>query len=151
VHLPVKTLDQAIAIRDWLIANRTPLSAKKILTQFSACCNWAVKSQLIEDNPFEDMASDIKVPKGDSEETDINPFSVEERDRILLEITKTRTTYVAQASQLPNITITNAIAILKTKRDKRSLMPSAYRTSQKPKGDRNPHYSYKRELKLGRI
>ncbi len=54
------------AIRDWLIANRTPLSVKKILTQFSACCNWAVKSQMIEDNPFEDMV--IKVPKGDSEE-----------------------------------------------------------------------------------
>jgi integrase len=83
VHLPVKTLDKAIAIRDWLIANKSPLSAKKILTQFSACCNWAVKSQLIEDNPFEDMASDIKVPKGDREETDINPFSLEERDRII--------------------------------------------------------------------
>jgi integrase len=83
VHLPVKTLDKAVAIRDWLIANRSPLSAKKILTQFSACCNWAVKSQLIEDNPFADMASDIKVRHGDSEETDINPFSVEERDRIL--------------------------------------------------------------------
>ncbi|WP_414622044.1 Arm DNA-binding domain-containing protein [Calothrix sp. CCY 0018] len=80
VHLPVKTLDKAVAIRDWLIANRSPLSAKKILTQFSACCNWAVKSQIIEDNPFADMASDIKVRHGDSEETDINPFSVEERD-----------------------------------------------------------------------
>ncbi|PAX52041.1 site-specific integrase [Brunnivagina elsteri] len=83
VHLPMRTLDKAVAIRDWLIANKSPLSAKKILTQFSACCNWAVKSQLIEDNPFEDMASDIKVPKGDYEETDINPFSVEERDRII--------------------------------------------------------------------
>ncbi|WP_416350961.1 tyrosine-type recombinase/integrase [Rivularia sp. UHCC 0363] len=83
VHLPVKTLDKAVAIRDWLIANRSPLSAKKILTQFSACCNWAVKSQLIEDNPFADMASDIKVRHGNSEETDINPFNVEERDRIL--------------------------------------------------------------------
>ncbi|MGF1673888.1 MAG: Arm DNA-binding domain-containing protein, partial [Rivularia sp. (in: cyanobacteria)] len=83
VHLPVKTLDKAVAIRDWLIANRSPLSAKKILTQFSACCNWAVKSQLIEDNPFADMASDIKVRHGDSEETDINPFNVEERDRII--------------------------------------------------------------------
>jgi integrase len=83
VHLPVKTLDKAVAIRDWLIANRSPLSGKKILTQFSACCNWAVKSQLIEDNPFADMASDIKVPKGDYEEADINPFSVEERDRII--------------------------------------------------------------------
>ncbi|BAY34638.1 phage integrase [Nostoc carneum NIES-2107] len=82
-HLPVKTLDKAVAIRDWLIANKTPSSAKKILTQFSACCNWAVKSQLIKDNPFKDMASDIKVSKGDKEETDINPFSVEERDRII--------------------------------------------------------------------
>jgi integrase len=83
VHLPVRTLDKAIAIRDWLIANKSPLSAKKILTQFSACCNWAVKSQMIDDNPFEDMASDIKLPKGDAEETDINPFSLEERDRII--------------------------------------------------------------------
>jgi integrase len=40
------------------------------LTQFSACCDWAVKSQLIGENPFEGMASDIKVPKGDREETD---------------------------------------------------------------------------------
>jgi integrase len=80
VHLPVRTLDKAIAIRDWLVANKSPLSAKKILTQFSACCDWAVKSQMIAENPFEGMASDIKVPKGDREETDINPFSLEERD-----------------------------------------------------------------------
>jgi integrase len=80
VYLPVKTLDKAIAIRDWLVANKTPNSCKRILTQISACCNWAVKSQLIEDNPFKDMASDIKFPKGDYEETDINPFNLEERD-----------------------------------------------------------------------
>ena len=90
VHLPVKTLDKAVAIRDWLIANKSPLSAKKILTQFSACCNWAVKSQLIEENPFEDMASDIKVPKGDREETDINPFTVSERDCIIQAFKKNR-------------------------------------------------------------
>ena len=83
VHLPVRTLDKAIVIRDWLIANRSPLSAKKILTQLCACCNWAMKSDLIEENPFEGMASDVKLPKGDSQETDINPFSVEERDRII--------------------------------------------------------------------
>lgn len=80
VHLPVKTLDKAVAIRDWLIANKSPRSAKKILTQFSACCKWAAKSQLIDDNPFEGMASDIKLPKGNYEETDINPFSSQERD-----------------------------------------------------------------------
>jgi integrase len=45
---------------------------------------------LIEDNPFEDMASDIKLPKGDREETDINPFSLEERDRIILAFQENR-------------------------------------------------------------
>ncbi len=90
VYLPVKTLDKAVAIRDWLIANKSPLSAKKILTQFSACCNWAVKSQLIEDNPFENMASDIKLPKGNTEETDINPFTISERDRIIQAFKKNR-------------------------------------------------------------
>ncbi len=90
VYLPVKTLDKAIAIRDWLIANKTPNSCKRILTQISACCNWAVKSQLIEDNPFEDMASDIKLPKADYEETDINPFNLEERDRIILAFKENR-------------------------------------------------------------
>jgi hypothetical protein len=31
-----------------------------------------MKSQLIADNSFEDMAADIRVPKGDDEDTDIN-------------------------------------------------------------------------------
>lgn len=81
--LPAKFPGDAIAIRDWLIANKTPDATKRVLTQLSACCDWAMKSQLIADNPFEDMAADIRVPKGDDEDTDINPFSVEERDRII--------------------------------------------------------------------
>ncbi len=82
IELPVKTIGDgnAIAIRDWLIANKTPNTCKRILTQISACCDWAVKSQLIEKNPFEDMAGDIKIPKGEKEETDINAFTQEERD-----------------------------------------------------------------------
>ncbi|NJM22230.1 MAG: DUF3596 domain-containing protein [Richelia sp. RM2_1_2] len=83
VHLPFKTLDKAVAIRDWLIANKTPNSCKRILTQISACCDWAVKSGLIEENPFEDMATDIKIPKGSKEDADINAFTQEERDRII--------------------------------------------------------------------
>jgi integrase len=79
----VKSVNDAIAIRDWLIANKTPNTCKRILTQISACCDWAVKSNLIEKNPFEDMAGDIKIPKGEKEETDINAFTQEERDRII--------------------------------------------------------------------
>jgi integrase len=90
IELPVKSVGDAlakptggIAIRDWLIANKTPNTCKRILTQISACCDWAVKSQLIEKNPFEDMAGDIKIPKGEKEETDINAFTQEERDKII--------------------------------------------------------------------
>ncbi|NJL65353.1 MAG: DUF3596 domain-containing protein [Methylacidiphilales bacterium] len=72
IELPVKSVNDAIAIRDWLIANKTPNTCKRILTQISACCDWGVKSNLIEKNPFEDMAGDIKIPKGEKEETDIN-------------------------------------------------------------------------------
>lgn len=90
LSLPKKSIGDAlakptggIAIRDWLVANKPANSAKRILTQINACCDWAVKSQLIESNPFVGMAADIRVPKGESEDTDINPFSLEERDRII--------------------------------------------------------------------
>ncbi|MDJ0734889.1 MAG: DUF3596 domain-containing protein [Nostocaceae cyanobacterium] len=82
-HLPSKSIDDAVIIRDWLVANKTANSAKRILTQLSACCNWAVKSKLIANNPFIGMAVDIKIPKGESEDTDIDPFSLEERDKII--------------------------------------------------------------------
>ncbi|MGB3496357.1 MAG: DUF3596 domain-containing protein [Elainellaceae cyanobacterium] len=80
LRLPTRSLDDSVAIRDWLVANKTPNAVKRYLTQFSACCDWATKSQLISHNPFKGMAADIKIPKGDIEETDINPFSLEERD-----------------------------------------------------------------------
>ncbi|WP_238178472.1 Arm DNA-binding domain-containing protein [Calothrix sp. 336/3] len=83
IELPVKTVGDAIAIRDWLIANKTPNTCKRLLTQISACCDWAVKSGSIEKNPFEDMAGDIKIPKGEKEDTDINAFTQEERDKII--------------------------------------------------------------------
>lgn len=83
LKLPSKSLSEAVAIRDWLIANKTPNATKRLLTQFHACCDWAVKSHLIRENPFTGMAADIKTPKGSSEDTDIVPFTLEERDRII--------------------------------------------------------------------
>jgi integrase len=83
VYLPTKAIKDAVRIRDWLVANKTPDASKRMLTQFSACCKWAMKSKLIAENPFKDMAVDVKVPKGDDEDTDINPFTLEERDRII--------------------------------------------------------------------
>ena len=59
----------------------TPDAAKRCLTQIKACCNWAMEEGTIETNPFALMK--IKLPKGLSEEQDINPFSKEERDLII--------------------------------------------------------------------
>ncbi len=49
----------------------------------SACCKWAKKSGLIEADPFYGMASEIKLKKVSNEEVEIDPFSREERDRII--------------------------------------------------------------------
>lgn len=80
--LPTTNLAEAVAIRDWLIAHKPPTQVKKILTQFSACCNWAIDSRLIENNPFLKMTSKVRSPNK-TEDDDINPLSAEERDRII--------------------------------------------------------------------
>lgn len=75
-----QSLNNAVAIRDILVANNSPDTAKRLLTLLSACGKWAVKGGLIEANPFIDMASDIKLPKTSQ---NIDPFNVAERDAIL--------------------------------------------------------------------
>lgn len=84
-RLPFQSVDDAVAIRDWLVFD-TKLSqdvAKRLLVQLSASCNWAVKSKLIDANNFGELATDIKVQKGESEEGRIDPFTVQERDLII--------------------------------------------------------------------
>ncbi len=82
-NLPTQSLDNAPQIRDHLVAKLSPNAAKRTLTNISACCNWAVDSGLIKANPFAGMAEKVKLPKSESEESDINPFSREERDVII--------------------------------------------------------------------
>jgi integrase len=81
--LPTKNLDDAIAIRDHLIANLSPNAAKRTLTNINACCDWAVKSKLIESNPFLGMAAYVQIPKSEAAEYEINPFTKEERDAVI--------------------------------------------------------------------
>ncbi|ACK68615.1 integrase family protein [Gloeothece citriformis PCC 7424] len=80
--MPSTNLNDALIIRDWLLNNVSLKQSKKILIQLNACCNWAKKLNIISENPFAGMATDIKVTKKDEEEY-INPFTAEERDRIL--------------------------------------------------------------------
>lgn len=77
--LPSLDLADSIKIRDWLVSNKPPLQVKKILIQLNASCNWATESGLINSNPFKEMK--IKTKK--TEENDINPFTLEERDKII--------------------------------------------------------------------
>jgi integrase len=53
-------LKDAVAIRDWLLHNKSLYTAKFVLTHLSGCCEWAVESNLIESNPFAKMAQTIK-------------------------------------------------------------------------------------------
>jgi integrase len=83
-NLPSQSLDDAVAIRDWLTANLPPNAAKRVLTQLSACCDWALGSGLIKTNPFKGMATSVKLPKAQkSDDGDISPFSAQERDQII--------------------------------------------------------------------
>ena len=78
---PTRSLDEAPAIRDWLLINRTVGTAKRCITQLKACCKWSIKEGLIDTNPFGSMT--ISLPKGTDEEADVNPFSKQERDLII--------------------------------------------------------------------
>lgn len=82
-RLPTHDLEKAGEIRNFTVKHIPLGSAKDFLTRLSACCNWAISSGLITTNPFKGMPAEIKVPKSQSEDEDIDPFTAEERDVIL--------------------------------------------------------------------
>lgn len=81
--LPTTSLDDAVAIRDFLISNNSPYTTKRILTQINAACNWALKSKLIFANPFYGFAQEIHLTKNTADSADINPFSKQEMETII--------------------------------------------------------------------
>lgn len=80
---PHKLLADAQKIYAWIAENIPADSARRLLVQLSACCNWAIKNKLITTNPFNDLAREIEVKKTSTEDNDVNPFSKEERDAII--------------------------------------------------------------------
>ncbi|MEC4985244.1 MAG: DUF3596 domain-containing protein [Oscillatoria sp. PMC 1068.18] len=79
--LPTRSLDDALAIRDYLVVNLTPNAAKRCLTQLKACCNWAMEEGFIKLNPFASLK--VPIPQSASQEHDVNPFTKQERDLII--------------------------------------------------------------------
>jgi integrase len=82
--LPTHDLTQAGEIKDFALKTFPINSAKRLMIRLNACCKWAMQNGLIDGNPFNGMASDIKLPKSQkNEDGEINPFTAEERDSIL--------------------------------------------------------------------
>lgn len=79
--LPTKDLDKAQLILEYLLKTRPVGTVKRTIVQINACCNWALKSKLISENPFRGMAEEIKIAKNDSDK--IDPFTAKERDEII--------------------------------------------------------------------
>ncbi|MEO0535899.1 MAG: DUF3596 domain-containing protein [Cyanobacteria bacterium P01_A01_bin.123] len=83
--LPTHDLSRAYEIRDYVLKNIPLDSGKRFLTRLSACCELAIKSGVLAQNPFAGMAAEIKLPKSAKAEglNDIDPFSIAERDAII--------------------------------------------------------------------
>jgi integrase len=76
----------AVAVRDWAMRELTVDSAKRLISQLSACYQWAKNSKLIEANPFAGMASEMKLPRSkriSAGDREIEPFTATERDSII--------------------------------------------------------------------
>jgi integrase len=80
--LPSTKMADAVAIRDYLVRNTTPNTAKRVLSKLAAACEWGTISKLVDSNPFAGMSADIRKTKKDDRQ-DIRPFSSEERDLII--------------------------------------------------------------------
>ncbi|MEG5176187.1 site-specific integrase [Microcoleus sp. B3-D7] len=81
-------LNQAQKIRSQLLEATTSRSAKRTLMQINACCTWASDFGLIENNPFEKLKIKARKPS-----TDIQPFTEEERERIIAAFKETESFY----------------------------------------------------------
>lgn len=60
---PKKFLEEAIDIQAYLLKNYSTEVTKRTLKHLSACCNWAMRKKLITDNPFKELAKEIKTKK----------------------------------------------------------------------------------------
>lgn len=74
-------LRNAIAIRDWLLANYAADTARRTIQQFSAACKWAEDSDMLQHNPFAGVGRHLKPTR--PKDTNWVGFTLEERDRII--------------------------------------------------------------------
>lgn len=77
-RFPTDNLLQARKMRDTLLANASAHTASKVITQLSACCDWAMNEGLINHNPFKNLSVDRKPYSAN-----IQPFTKAEVELII--------------------------------------------------------------------
>ncbi len=77
--LTTKRLSDALQI-EFELSHLSSSSRYRVLTFISACCNWAVHSQIILHNPFWAIVDGLKPPNSDH---DPDPFTRKEMERII--------------------------------------------------------------------
>ena len=78
---PSVKLADAVVIRDRLVKNTSPNTAKRVLSKLTSAYNWGILSNLVNSNPFTGMSADI-ISVNKSDGGDINAFTSEERNSI---------------------------------------------------------------------
>lgn len=87
-----QSLESAVEIRDWLLANRSSETTRRLIQQFNACCEWACASEIYDRNPFVGMAKQLRVTK--HHENLWTAFEPEERNIIIQAFEDTNRYYV---------------------------------------------------------
>jgi integrase len=78
-RMPYKSVDDAVKVRDYLLKESTPYSTRRIINQLNGCCQWAIKSKLLDCNPFAGLAKGLIV----KQKGEIEYFTESERSRII--------------------------------------------------------------------
>ncbi|MCC3506247.1 MULTISPECIES: tyrosine-type recombinase/integrase [unclassified Microcoleus] len=79
ISCPYQLPEEALKIRDWAVENKPTDTARRLLVQANAACEWAVERNILRVNPFYGKCK-IKSKKS---KLKINPFILAEKDAIL--------------------------------------------------------------------
>lgn len=77
---PYQSVCEALKVKNWLLGNRTVDTAKRVLVQLNAACDWACDWELLEKNP---LKGKTKIKFSKKSKPQIHPFSSAEKDLIL--------------------------------------------------------------------
>ncbi|MBW4568066.1 MAG: hypothetical protein KME31_08585 [Tolypothrix carrinoi HA7290-LM1] len=83
---PYKLAKESMDIMQWLVSDHKGNSTSSLEKQWkliNACCKWGVACKKLQSNPFDGLKKLIPSTKNSGTKEEINPFTLEERDRII--------------------------------------------------------------------